>query len=527
SNGIRFSITDLTPATARLLPTVYASRADISLYDAQWEGSEKVPIPESVTSQIIQEFRRFKCICADFKVPDTHVRILATEATRVALNGKEFCMSIKDATGWEVNLLSKEDEGKVGAYGIASSFSEVRGLVMDLGGGSTQLNWVWTERGHVNMGKAVSMPYGAAALMKGNVKKVRNASWIRLDFQLIIANLKSAYERIAPPEKLKDASSHAHGIPLYLSGGGFRGWGFHLMHFHHSSPYPIPVINGFSSPFSTVNSQHIISAAIAASEDPEAASSDMHRISSRRASQFPAIAKLVDCLAKALPPLSTVHFAQGGVREGLLFETLAPEVRMKAPLVEATALLPRVTPPDDAAAAARLISAALPPTAQPIEAGFGVVDSSFCSALARSLYAHAGVPKDIRTAVGLLVGVTGTLAGSFGISHVDRAALGIALCEAHGGRSKLPHAQLHLYDGLMGILTDKERWWVRYVGRVAGLVLELWPAGNVSAAKRIEVNGEWDKDAIKLSLASVRGLDAALLDEEADWISKLGKKKKW
>jgi retrograde regulation protein 2 len=38
SNGIRFSITDLTPTTQRILPTVYLDRAAISLYDAQYEA---------------------------------------------------------------------------------------------------------------------------------------------------------------------------------------------------------------------------------------------------------------------------------------------------------------------------------------------------------------------------------------------------------------------------------------------------------------------------------------------------------
>ena len=41
---------------------------------------------------------------------------------------------IKDATGWEVDMLAKEMEGRVGAMGVASSFNQVEGLVMDLGG---------------------------------------------------------------------------------------------------------------------------------------------------------------------------------------------------------------------------------------------------------------------------------------------------------------------------------------------------------------------------------------------------------
>jgi retrograde regulation protein 2 len=73
-------------------------------------------------------------VCADFQVPETNIKILATEATRTAINSEDYRRQIKDATGWEVDMLPKEIEGRVGAMGVASSFSEVEGLVMDLGG---------------------------------------------------------------------------------------------------------------------------------------------------------------------------------------------------------------------------------------------------------------------------------------------------------------------------------------------------------------------------------------------------------
>lgn len=46
----------------------------------------------------------------------------------------DFRQQIKQATGWGVDMLPKEMEGRVGALGVASSFSDVEGLVMDLGG---------------------------------------------------------------------------------------------------------------------------------------------------------------------------------------------------------------------------------------------------------------------------------------------------------------------------------------------------------------------------------------------------------
>lgn len=67
-------------------------------------------------------------------MPETNIRVLATEATRTAENSEDYRRQIRDATGWEVDLLPKEIEGRVGAMGVASSFESVEGLVMDLGG---------------------------------------------------------------------------------------------------------------------------------------------------------------------------------------------------------------------------------------------------------------------------------------------------------------------------------------------------------------------------------------------------------
>jgi retrograde regulation protein 2 len=67
-------------------------------------------------------------------VPETNIRVLATEATRTATNSEDYRQQIKRATGWDVDMLPKEIEGRIGALGIASSFAEVDGLVMDLGG---------------------------------------------------------------------------------------------------------------------------------------------------------------------------------------------------------------------------------------------------------------------------------------------------------------------------------------------------------------------------------------------------------
>jgi retrograde regulation protein 2 len=56
-------------------------------------------------------------------LPGNHIRIIATEATRTAIGSVEYCKAIKDAIGMTVEMLPKEQEGHVGAPGIASGFS--------------------------------------------------------------------------------------------------------------------------------------------------------------------------------------------------------------------------------------------------------------------------------------------------------------------------------------------------------------------------------------------------------------------
>jgi len=332
SNGIRFSITDLSPSTARILPTVYSDRAGISLYDAQWATGSKAPIPSETMDAAIRSLLHFKRTCEDFGVQDEHVRILATEATRQATNSEEYREKIRQATGWTVEMLPKEDEGRVGANGVVSSFSTCKGLMMDLGGGSTQITWLCAEKGDVRMSDAgsVSMPYGAAALIRRlNEANEAGGHAVRDLRDEITSALKEAVKTINIPQEIWDTAHDADGMTLYLSGGGFRGWGFLLMSQHLVCPYPIPIINGFKASMASFENTNLMTTTAASEED-------IFRVSERRASQVPAVAFLVTCMLEALPAVRTVRFAQGGVREGSLFMNLPSEVKAEYPLVTGT-----------------------------------------------------------------------------------------------------------------------------------------------------------------------------------------------
>jgi retrograde regulation protein 2 len=137
-------------------------------------------------------------ICADLGAAPQSIRIIATEATRTAINSEEFRKEVKIATGLTVEMLAKEDEGKVGALGIASSFSDMKGLVMDLGGGSTQISWMVVQGGNIRTSPkgAFSFPYGAAALTRKLKELKEGKSKEEAEHVSKFRDLKSPYKSI-------------------------------------------------------------------------------------------------------------------------------------------------------------------------------------------------------------------------------------------------------------------------------------------------------------------------------------------
>ncbi|KAI7287979.1 retrograde regulation protein 2 [Hortaea werneckii] len=442
SNGIRFSISNLQPPLTRILPTIYQHRIGISLYDAQHPpGGERRPIPDEVIFAVTSSFQRFKRTCEDFGVLDENVVVLATEATRTAPNSNEFRKRIKESTGWDVTMLSKEEEGRTGAMGVASSLPNVNGIVMDLGGGSTQLSWLFRqgESGEIVMpaNGAVSMPYGAAAMSQRLQKAERNGTIqdLRKEVQSAVTE---AYQHLDVPEKLQESARRLGGFTLYLSGGGFRGWGYLLMNQHRVSPYPVPVINGFkASRKEFLGTDHVRQAAATALKEDE---EDVFRISERRAGQVPAVAFLVDALAEALPQIKELRFCQGGVREGHLFSLMPPPnhpQRLQTYLQQHS-------------------HQALP--------------------FANLIYYFSSHPKDLQATSALRSTTSGVLASAHGIPYEDRTLLALLLCNRWGG--DVPPSDRQFKHSLEQLIDSPwTLWWINYVAAVAQLIASVFPAG--------------------------------------------------
>ncbi|KAJ5948389.1 hypothetical protein N7466_001404 [Penicillium verhagenii] len=540
SNGIRCSISDLSSPTTRVIPTVHFHRVNVSLYEAQMDSDtgRRVPIPQSVIDRVVSAIVRFQIICTEIGVPPNNIRLIATEATRTAINSAAFTDAIRKTTGVVVEMLPKEEEGIVGAWGIASSFSDVEGLALDLGGGSMQMTWISSHAGNVRISPrgSVSFPYGAAALTQklADLKRGKSkdeAGKAKEQFRQEMAeNFRAAFDRLEVPESMIDKARSQGGFPLYLSGGGFRGWGYLLLYLHQTrgQDYPISIINGYSALKQDFENTKAL-------EEVARTAHEIFRVSDRRRKQVPSVAFLVNVLAESLPHgIKEAHFCQGGVREGILFRDMLPVVRQQDPLEVATARYAT----SSAHEIAELMLSALP---RPVE-GRSVPSSvtvHLVQAFANSLFVHATMPKELSSSAAMYSTSTGILASTHGIPHSHRALLALMLQERYGG--ELPPRDVELKTHLQGILTPEEVWWTRYIGKL-GLVLgQLYPTGFIDSSKpRIVPSARWvhglgkkgNKDGLELEISLQKAAyDPTHLKEELNHdvqkIVKVGKRKHW
>ena len=511
-------------------------RVGISLYDAQFDpkSDEKIPIPEDVIEAVTESFLRFKSICLDFSVPPQKIRVLATEATRTAINSMAFRTHIKLRTGLTVEMLSKEEEGRVGAMGIASSLNRVRGLVMDLGGGSAQVTWIIFENGRIRTSPkvAISFPYGAAALTKRleECDASDDPKGARETFQEEIrGNFHQAFLQLEVPEALVKEAEAQGGFHVYLSGGGFRGWGYLLLSQAQKAGqhYPISIINGLKVSGDDLRDTERLKEVAHTAEK-------IFRISDRRRYQVPAVAFLINTLAGTLqPPVSVARFCQGGVREGLLFQDLPQEIRAQDPLAVAT--IPFAKP--SAYEFAELLLKAIPPASSERSAP-PTMEPNLVQAYCNLLYVHTKLNKEAASVAALYCSSTGLLASAHGLSHSARARIAVMLDDRYVG--ELPPREEKFKAALCELLTPEEVWWCKYLGCVGWLIGIVYPAGRIGRKERVRLSAEWsdslgkkkNKSGIRLTVCVPKhGVDhmthkAEMLDDIKK-LEKIGKKKSW
>lgn len=156
SNSCRLAIASVQ---AHKLRTLHEDREVTRLGESVFETGVISPEAMALTIRALKRFH---------KAVQAHavdqVRVVATSATRDARNSEAFRAWVKSTTGWNVEVISGLEEGRLIHLGVVTHEPGAKGkvLLVDLGGGSCEITV--SDGGHIK--EMVSLPLGAVRLQQ-------------------------------------------------------------------------------------------------------------------------------------------------------------------------------------------------------------------------------------------------------------------------------------------------------------------------------------------------------------------------
>jgi retrograde regulation protein 2 len=469
----------------------------------------------------------------DFGVPAQNVIVFATEAMRRAQNAAAMLDAIRaGAEGLKVQILAPAVETLFGSLGARSGFVDVKGLFLDLGGGSVQMSYMDTyarreagEAYEIAAAKAgQSLPFGAARLIRvledaeADVKAAE-VSKLQLGMREAFENLRRTFPSLAETvAKVRDDKHGGEGIDVYLCGGGFRGYGSMLMHNDPVQPYPIPSIGGYRVSGSFFGQTKKMAKFNKTYDDK------IFGMSKRRRAQFPAIIAVVEALIESIPRIRSVTFCTGGNREGALMMMLPRDVRESDPLqcVADSIPLPISSHTNEKAvvqAVINTLNGAVPNTSSRT-----VLDTGLAALFVRQIWQNTGEDSAANASAALHEAINREPSCP-GLSHFARALLGLMLCARWG--VGLSPVDRQIFDSLAELVHAEDAdavFWAMHIGAVAGVLataVPAWPrtVERLEKAVRfhssVEVNGKKKQTVnltVTISSEAAKGLDISDLE---------------
>ncbi|HEY3704797.1 MAG TPA: Ppx/GppA phosphatase family protein [Terracidiphilus sp.] len=187
SNSCRLKIARVV---AHRLKTLHEDREVTRLGASVFESGLVSPEAMAATLRALKRFQR---------AVQTHavdrLRIVATSAMRDARNAAAFQGWIKAETGWNLEIISGLEEGRLIHHGVMAGETAAHGrvLLIDLGGGSCEI----TLSDHKRIRETISLPLGAVRLSQEFLcADPPAAEGLRQMRQLIARELRRAHRRI-------------------------------------------------------------------------------------------------------------------------------------------------------------------------------------------------------------------------------------------------------------------------------------------------------------------------------------------
>jgi exopolyphosphatase/guanosine-5'-triphosphate,3'-diphosphate pyrophosphatase len=190
SNSIRLKI---AAVQQHHLKTLHQDREVVRLGESVFQTG--VISPDAMANAI-RALKRFQK-AAQLHVVDK-VRVVATSAMRDARNADAFTAWVKSATGWQVEVISGLEEGRLIHLGVVTHEPGAKGrcLLVDLGGGSCEITL--SDKGRIR--EMVSLPLGAVRLqqefLRGDPPEKQDVARLK---QFIDRELRRAERKLGRP----------------------------------------------------------------------------------------------------------------------------------------------------------------------------------------------------------------------------------------------------------------------------------------------------------------------------------------
>jgi exopolyphosphatase/guanosine-5'-triphosphate,3'-diphosphate pyrophosphatase len=247
--------------------------------------------------------RRFAALAGRMKV--AALDAVATAAVREAEDGPEFRDQVERETGLRLRVISGDEEARLSALGVFLGEPDADGVAADMGGASMEL----AQLSGGQVGPRITLALGPQRLADVSGAALRK----RID-----AEVKRGAETV-----------DCAGRTLFVVGGSWRAVAKAQM---ARAGHPLQVLQGFRMDAATT-----IDACEWIAAQPVEALREAG-ISSGRAAVAPVAAQVLARLVEKLGP-SAVSVSAFGLREGVYFERLAPQLRVRDPMIETARVL--------------------------------------------------------------------------------------------------------------------------------------------------------------------------------------------
>ncbi|PIN04242.1 Exopolyphosphatase [Handroanthus impetiginosus] len=189
TNSFKLIVVRTDPSSGRFL-TINRLKEPVLLGLDTTTTSAAATISAASMDRAISAIRNFHYFLKSYRLPPSHLRLVATSAVREASNNSQFITAVNEALGLHVEVLSGAEEARLIYLGVLQFFTVFTStiLTIDIGGGSTEFTVGF--KGNVLFSKSLRLGHVTLTQEFSDITKMREHIRSVLESSGLIAKIK-------------------------------------------------------------------------------------------------------------------------------------------------------------------------------------------------------------------------------------------------------------------------------------------------------------------------------------------------